>query len=280
VLVAICTEALPDIRVAAPWLPPSLGSWFDKACARERGDRFQSADEMIEALQDAAGPASRLTRPSLPEEIGGPSGTLVGHVPPHAAATIMADAAELPLSGRAVSASSQRSDQAPRHGHDPLGERERHGGGRPRVPSDHLLLWAATGVGLACGTMALALVIGRTSPSASHAAPTAPPRPTSEGRATMTARLTTGVAPPPAPPTSTLGAAQRPPEPSAPLRSAPNAEPHAPAAIPAARESHPRATATARTRATVPVAASARTAEKPPGPRSTPVSTSTPDMGF
>jgi serine/threonine-protein kinase len=84
VLVAICTEPLPGLRERAPWIPETVGEWFAKACAREVGDRFQSADEMVEALRDAAGPHSRLNRPSVPEDVSGPSGTIVGYAPPHA----------------------------------------------------------------------------------------------------------------------------------------------------------------------------------------------------
>jgi serine/threonine-protein kinase len=88
VLVAICTEPLPDIREKAPWLPETVGEWFSKACARDVVDRFQSADEMIESLRDAAGPHSRLNRASLPEDVSGPSGTIMGHVPPHVMNTV------------------------------------------------------------------------------------------------------------------------------------------------------------------------------------------------
>jgi serine/threonine-protein kinase len=69
-LVAICTEPLPDIREKAPWIPETVGEWFSKACAREVIDRFQSPDEMVEALREAAGPHSRLSRPTVPEEVG------------------------------------------------------------------------------------------------------------------------------------------------------------------------------------------------------------------
>ncbi len=95
VLVAICTEPLPDIREKAPWLPESIGTWFAKACAREPTDRFQSADEMIEALRDAAGAQSRLARASIPDEVNGPSGTIMGHLPPHAMATVLAGAVSI-----------------------------------------------------------------------------------------------------------------------------------------------------------------------------------------
>jgi serine/threonine-protein kinase len=92
VLVAICTESLPDIRERAPWLPEAVADWFQKACAREPADRFQSADEMIESLRDAAGAQSRMGRASLPEDVSGPSGTILGHAPPHVMNTVNAAA--------------------------------------------------------------------------------------------------------------------------------------------------------------------------------------------
>ncbi len=52
-LVSICTDPLPELRRAAPHLPPELDAWFQKSCAREPDQRFQSADEMIRALGDA-----------------------------------------------------------------------------------------------------------------------------------------------------------------------------------------------------------------------------------
>ena len=184
VLVAICTEVLPDIRIAAPWLPPPLGVWFDKACARERERRFQSADEMIEALQDAAGPAARMTRPSAPEEVAGPSGTLVGHVPPHAAATILAgDFGDIPSSlaaPRAAGPGSTRlvgpaSSGAPARPEgtlrsNPTAPRTNTDPNVPAAPvRSNLWLWAASGVGLALATMALILAAGRSGPAPSDA---------------------------------------------------------------------------------------------------------------
>jgi serine/threonine protein kinase len=87
VLVAICTEPLPDIRELAPGLPEPLRVWFRRACARAPEDRYQSADEMVEALQEAAGAAGRVAY--FPgEEPAPPSRTVVGHVPPHEVGSI------------------------------------------------------------------------------------------------------------------------------------------------------------------------------------------------
>ena len=281
VLVAICTEALPDIRVAAPWLPASLGAWFDKACARERDDRFQSADEMIEALQEASGPASRMSRPSSPDEIGGPSGTLLGHVPPHAAATLIAhDAAVVPPSVRSVARPLRADDGTLRSGEaDPLSATQVDHS-KPR-PTDNLLLWAVTGIGLACGTMALVLVLGRTtSASVPHAPETRetaaipaapPPLPAPEA-----ARAATPPAPAPSPSVE---------QPAAPP--APQVADRAPSSAPAAAKSAARPTSARRAAAAaapprvVAEKPAAGTAARPaPAPAAVGHAPVAPDMGF
>jgi serine/threonine-protein kinase len=199
VLVAICTQSLPDIRTVAPWLPPALGLWFDKACARERDERFQSADEMIEALQQAAGPGTRLSRPSVPDEIGGPSGTLHGHVPPHTASTLLAsefrhpatsiaNAPSTPQPARGADAprSTARSADAPRpstpgarhaevhvavHEQAPPSSRRTTLRSTPPDPVHYvkppartsLWVWAASGAGLAVATVLFVVVALRVS---------------------------------------------------------------------------------------------------------------------
>ena len=80
VLVAICTTPLPDLRQAAPWVPGSIADWFQRACARDVQERFQSADEMIEAMDLALGVSTgAFNRQSSPEV---PLDTLRGHSPP------------------------------------------------------------------------------------------------------------------------------------------------------------------------------------------------------
>src|SRR5262249_9058139 len=61
ILVAICTQPLPSMKRAAPWLPAVIDDWFKRACAREASDRHNSIDELLEGLYQAAG----LARPSL-----------------------------------------------------------------------------------------------------------------------------------------------------------------------------------------------------------------------
>jgi serine/threonine-protein kinase len=158
VLVSICTQPLPDLRASAPWLPPNLRHWFDKACARERELRFQSADEMVEALLEAAG---GVRQSALPEEVSGPSGTLMGHVPPHAAATLQVDA--FPVS----SPGSRRAPFA-RNGtlRSHSGPPEAADSPRPaRKPEGGLLWWAAAGAGIAVIVMLVATALTRFKPA-------------------------------------------------------------------------------------------------------------------
>jgi hypothetical protein len=57
-LLQICTEPLPQLRAAATWLPASIETWFQRACARQPDDRFPSAQALVEALRIAAGISS------------------------------------------------------------------------------------------------------------------------------------------------------------------------------------------------------------------------------
>ena len=54
-LLKICTAPLPSLAAGAPWLPPGVEGWFQKACAREPNDRYASAQEFIDGLRTAAG---------------------------------------------------------------------------------------------------------------------------------------------------------------------------------------------------------------------------------
>jgi serine/threonine protein kinase len=54
-ILAICTKPLPVLNEVAPWLPPELNDWFKIACALEPGDRYQSAEDLTEALLAASG---------------------------------------------------------------------------------------------------------------------------------------------------------------------------------------------------------------------------------
>lgn len=54
-LVSICTDPLPQLTLSAPHVPEALDAWFEKACARDPGDRFQSAEEFMQGLAEAVG---------------------------------------------------------------------------------------------------------------------------------------------------------------------------------------------------------------------------------
>lgn len=86
ILIGICTRPLPQLRAKAPWIPESVEGWFQRACAKEPLERFQSADEMIEALQAATGGMALSMHQSFPEGRIAPE-TLVGFAVPPALAT-------------------------------------------------------------------------------------------------------------------------------------------------------------------------------------------------
>jgi eukaryotic-like serine/threonine-protein kinase len=90
ILVSICTLPLPFLRETAPWVPPAVEQWFQRACAREPLERFQSADEMSEALQAAAGGLALSKHKSVSEGRIAPE-TLVGYATP-ALVTMQLDA--------------------------------------------------------------------------------------------------------------------------------------------------------------------------------------------
>jgi serine/threonine-protein kinase len=66
-LLQICTQPLPSLRTAAPWLPPSMEEWFQRACARDVDQRYPSAQAFVDGLHAAAGtgaPGPRLGGPT------------------------------------------------------------------------------------------------------------------------------------------------------------------------------------------------------------------------
>jgi hypothetical protein len=95
ILVGICTEPLPQLRAKAPWVPEGVEHWFQRACAKEPLERFQSADEMIEALRAAAGTSPLSKHQSVPEGRIAPE-TLVGYATP-AVTALQPDASPLSL---------------------------------------------------------------------------------------------------------------------------------------------------------------------------------------
>jgi serine/threonine protein kinase len=75
-LLLTTTRPAPSIRQFLPELPPSVVSFLDRGLAFERKNRWQSAQEMREALQTIRGSLQEPRRtPSRPEEPGSARGT-------------------------------------------------------------------------------------------------------------------------------------------------------------------------------------------------------------
>jgi len=62
-LLQICTQPLPGLLAAAPWLPPPMEAWFQKACAREPDQRFPTAQAFIESMRIAGGLSAGIEQP-------------------------------------------------------------------------------------------------------------------------------------------------------------------------------------------------------------------------
>ena len=52
---AICTERVPPLADAAPWVPAALAAVVHKGLAREPDDRWQSMDALLAALAPHTG---------------------------------------------------------------------------------------------------------------------------------------------------------------------------------------------------------------------------------
>jgi serine/threonine-protein kinase len=72
-LLQICTAPLPSLGAGAPWLPPGVDTWFQKACARDPERRFASAQEFADGLRNAAGVTLQSRGSALPDmpSVGG-----------------------------------------------------------------------------------------------------------------------------------------------------------------------------------------------------------------
>ncbi len=72
-ILQICTRSLPSLVKLQPQLPVALDAWFYRACAREPADRFQTAQQMAEAIVALAGvvPAALSSTPSLELALSG-----------------------------------------------------------------------------------------------------------------------------------------------------------------------------------------------------------------
>jgi eukaryotic-like serine/threonine-protein kinase len=105
ILIGVCTLPLPLLREKSPWVPDTIEQWFQRACAKEPLERFQSADEMIEALQAAAGGMALSKHKSFPEGRIAPE-TLVGYATPAMATIVDAGPASLARTQHAIGAPS------------------------------------------------------------------------------------------------------------------------------------------------------------------------------
>jgi serine/threonine protein kinase len=265
VLVAICTEPLPDIREKAPWLPQTIGAWFAKACARELPDRFQSADEMIEALRDAAGAHSRLSRPSVPEDVSGPSGTLMGHVPPHAMATIQASAVNIEGSAPGADNHTLRSRTGPQQSGPERNSAPQIATLRPRRSTFSYVMLALSGAAFAALLVFATLALRWASAFVSSFGEPSPPR-------ASVARATSAVPPvAPPPPPSVVDRPSVPTTEPAPTSEAPAAE------VSLERPRTPPSGKQAPSGRSIPTKARANPSPEPPKPTQRPPA---PDMGF
>jgi serine/threonine-protein kinase len=99
----VCTQDLPPTSETAPWLPEGIDAWFRRACNKDQNKRYQTAEEMYEALLVAADFSRKGGLASLPDTAQGfayPRGL----TPPHGLA--------MDKAGRPVAASPGGSDPA------------------------------------------------------------------------------------------------------------------------------------------------------------------------
>lgn len=54
-LVSICTDPLPELSGEASDIPPSLDTWFKRACARNPDERYQTAEQFLAGFLAAIG---------------------------------------------------------------------------------------------------------------------------------------------------------------------------------------------------------------------------------
>jgi serine/threonine-protein kinase len=192
VLIKICLEPLPDLAEVAPWVSEPVRLWFSKACARDLAERFQSADEASEALHQAAG--QPVGRGSIPDQVMGPSGTVVGYASPDTlAGTLAVDPEHTPIPSRTALLAGPRSSgtavlepgsrRAPAAAPMPATvlsgadagstwRAARRAAGRPTWP---LFLAAGAGIGLALAGAAVLFIATRGEANPTPAAAPSPP---------------------------------------------------------------------------------------------------------
>jgi serine/threonine-protein kinase len=116
-LVSICTDPLPELSRSAPQAPPALNTWFQKVCARDPDDRYQTADEAMHALSEAIGDTSPSTRMSM-VDITSASDNLVPLAATYAASSDIAESGSRQVdtasSGTDVAASALTISEPPK----------------------------------------------------------------------------------------------------------------------------------------------------------------------
>jgi serine/threonine-protein kinase len=61
IVLKVCMQPYPKVAEINPLAPPGFDAWFQRACAREPAQRFQSADELATALEGVCGLTGVLT---------------------------------------------------------------------------------------------------------------------------------------------------------------------------------------------------------------------------
>jgi eukaryotic-like serine/threonine-protein kinase len=239
IVLQICARPIPvPSQVAA--VPPGFDAWFAKASARDPDARFQSAQELAEALRRVLNPAR------APE--------------PEAPSVRAADLAERPIAAVATLNGGATIDRGPT---------VVRGAARAEARSSRApLAWGMGGVAIAiaCGLAFVFL----------HAAPAAGPAPVAGAASQIAATAGPEVAPPPARPKDTAPAestaAAAPPPATTPAATAPPATALPATAPPATAPPATGAPASTPVRVALPVKPSA-------GPTATPAPTTGPATG-
>jgi serine/threonine protein kinase len=70
IFMRICGAPLPVPSARAPSLPAAFDAWFARACARDRGERFQDSIELAQALAEALGTERELAQAGVTPRAG------------------------------------------------------------------------------------------------------------------------------------------------------------------------------------------------------------------
>jgi eukaryotic-like serine/threonine-protein kinase len=140
-LVQICTQPLPSLRAQAPYLPPAMEDWFQRACARDPGQRYPSAQAFIEGLRVAAGS-------TMNSAVWGPTGAPMSG----ASGGLRAEATPMP---------GALGTSMPLQGNPSVsttGGIAAEGVGLPKTGPGKAVVFVVSGVALAAGVLGITLV--------------------------------------------------------------------------------------------------------------------------